>query len=80
MVKRSDAPKFESEAALVAAFCACLERDNQNPRMAEDEKWTLAQRNGVLTPVHRHCDNPNSYYPAGQAPVAPAPLLEWRAA
>lgn len=40
MVKRSDTPKFENEAALVAAFCALLDRDNQNPRMAEDEKWT----------------------------------------
>jgi len=48
--------------------------------MGQGTKWTLAQRTGVLTPVHRHCDNPNSYFPAGQAPLAPAPLLEWRAA
>lgn len=28
----------------------------------------------------RHCDNPESYYPKGAAPIAPAPLVDWRAA
>ena len=26
-------------------------------------KWTWNTRNGVLTCVHRHCDNPQSYRP-----------------
>jgi hypothetical protein len=42
-------------------------------------KWALEQRAGVLTPVHRHCDNPDSYYAKGAEPIAPAPLLDWMA-
>lgn len=43
-------------------------------------KWKLAQRGGVLTPVHRHCDNPDSHFPKGAEQAAPAPLLDWMAA
>lgn len=39
-------------------------------------KWSLEPRNGIMTPVHRHCDNPNSYYPLGQEELPPAPLLD----
>jgi len=49
-------------------------------QIGQHGKWTLAQRGGVLTTVHRHCDNPNSRYARDAQPVAPAPLLEWRAA
>lgn len=31
--------------------------------MKVDHKWTYQQRNGVMTPVHQHCDNPVSYLP-----------------
>lgn len=48
--------------------------------IAQRDKWTLAKRGGVLTTIHRHCDNPGSYYARGAAPVAPAPLLDWEAA
>ncbi len=43
-------------------------------------KWIWAERNGVQTSVHRHCDNPESYHPPGADPVAPAPLFDERAA
>lgn len=43
-------------------------------------KWTWAQRDGVLTLVHRHCDNPTSYEPLGESPIAPAPLFDGEAA
>lgn len=43
-------------------------------------KWTWAERNGVLTAVHRHCGNPESYHPKGADPVAPAPLFDGGAA
>lgn len=43
-------------------------------------KWTWGQRDGVLTCVHRHCDNPESYNPKGEDPIAPAPLFEGEAA
>ncbi|MDR7232809.1 hypothetical protein J2X45_003919 [Caulobacter sp. BE264] len=48
-----------------------------NRPIAARDKWTLAQRGGVLTTVHRHCDNPSSYYAKGLDPIAPAPLLDW---
>lgn len=40
------------------------------------DKWTWDEREGVLTCVHRHCDNPESYHPKGADPVAPAPLFD----
>lgn len=40
-------------------------------------KWRLQNRNGILTPVHIHCDNPDSRYAKGDEPLAPAPLLDW---
>lgn len=40
------------------------------------DKWTWAERTGVLTCVHRHCDNPDSYHPPGHDPVAPSPLFD----
>jgi hypothetical protein len=43
-------------------------------------KWTWADRGGVLTCVHRHCENPESYNPRGADPLAPTPLFEGRAA
>lgn len=39
-------------------------------------KWTWATRTGVQTAVHRHCDNPESYYAKGEEPIAPAPLFD----
>ena len=40
-------------------------------------KWTWQQRQGVLTVVHRHCENPESYDPPGTTkPIAPAPLFD----
>jgi hypothetical protein len=44
------------------------------------DKWTWAERNDVLTCVHRHCDNPESYHPKGANPIAPAPLFDAEAA
>jgi hypothetical protein len=39
-------------------------------------KWTWQERQGVLTAVHRHCENPESYEPAGEPPKPPhAPLF-----
>lgn len=40
-------------------------------------KWELAVRDGITTTVHRHCDNPGSYYAKGAEPIAPAPLFDW---
>lgn len=31
--------------------------------MSRYDKWTLQERNGVMTMVHRYCDNPESYRP-----------------
>lgn len=39
-------------------------------------KWTWAERSGVLTAVHRHCTNPESYHPGGAEARAPAPLFD----
>lgn len=50
-------------------------RDCGQPIRRHD-KWTWAERGGVLTCVHRHCDNPQSYHPKGAEPVAPAPLFD----
>lgn len=32
-------PKFASEADLVAAYCAALDRHNAHPRISDDQKW-----------------------------------------
>lgn len=48
--------------------------------IGQNGKWKLAQSGGVLTPVHRHCDNPDSHFPKGAEQIAPAPLLDWMAA
>jgi len=29
--------------------------------MGNHDKWTYQERKGVMTMVHRHCDNPTSY-------------------
>lgn len=39
MAKRSDTPKFENEAALVSAFCAWLDRENDNRNRGDARKW-----------------------------------------
>ncbi|MDB5445676.1 MAG: hypothetical protein JWQ97_993 [Phenylobacterium sp.] len=43
-------------------------------------KWTWEPREGVITIVHRHCDNPTSYHPPGEAPVPPSSLFDGEAA
>jgi hypothetical protein len=40
------------------------------------DKWTWGERSGVLTCIHRHCENPQSYDPAGPREPAPAPLFD----
>jgi hypothetical protein len=49
--------------------------DCRNPIRA-DHKWTWAKRRGLSTRIHRHCDNPRSYYAKGMDPIAPAPLFD----
>lgn len=44
--------------------------------ISRHDKWHWDERQGVLTCVHRHCDNPEGYYPKGAEPVSPAPLFE----
>jgi hypothetical protein len=49
--------------------------------IARHDKWKWDQRAGVLTSVHRHCDNPDSYQPPGQETASPAaPLFDEAAA
>jgi hypothetical protein len=55
------------EAARLVRSCF----DCKQPIRRHD-KWTWAERGGVLTCVHRHCDNPDSYNPPG-APAEPPP-------
>lgn len=50
-------------------------RDCGQPIRRHD-KWAWVERAGVLTCAHRHCENPQSYNPAGADPVAPAPLFD----
>lgn len=40
-------------------------------------KWSLQMRNGVLTPVHKNCDDPSGLAALGLRPLAAAPLLDW---
>lgn len=49
--------------------------------IARHDKWKWDWRGGIQTAVHRHCDNPDSYRPAGDEPTKPpAPLFEPEAA
>lgn len=54
--------------------------DCKKPIVRHD-KWKWDWRTGVLTSVHRHCDNPQSYQPAGSPQPEPdAPLFDTEAA
>jgi hypothetical protein len=39
---------------------ACVCFDCKLP-MSNHHKWTLQERNGVPTPVHRNCEDPTKY-------------------
>lgn len=68
--------------------CLPPEAPRRNRRICHDcsvmidrfGKWHLQPRNGTLTPVHIHCDNPSSRYARGEQPLAPTPLLDWEPA
>lgn len=80
-----DRPIPGSAPVFYAQGCSPVEAPSRASRVCFDcgraiaagHKWALAQRGGVITTVHKHCDNPSSYYAKGLDQIAPAPLLDW---